>query len=166
MFDINYVELFRGIPPQVATMLIAMLPIAELRLAIPTAVAGYDMTIAQAYFWSVIGNLIPVMALVFFLEKVSTFLSRKYAVWDRFFKWLFARTHKRAKDKIEKYGPWGLFFFVAIPLPVTGGWTGAVAAFIFGIKKRQSMPAIFLGILAAGVIVSILTVMGVNFLTK
>jgi uncharacterized membrane protein len=91
------------------------------------------------------------------LDRVSKWLSSRYGFWKRFFDWLFERTRRKARDKIEKYGAWGLFVLVAIPLPVTGGWTGALAAFLFGIEKKKAIPVICLGIMAAGVIVTLLT---------
>jgi uncharacterized membrane protein len=116
------------------------------------------MTMTETFVWSVLGNIVPVIILVFFLEKVTGFLMKHFDFWRKFFEWLFERTRRRAGDKIEKYGDWGLFFLVAIPLPVTGGWTGSLAAFLFGIKKKKSIPIISLGIVTAGIIVTILTI--------
>lgn len=152
------VDFFNGIPPEIATGLIAMTPIFELRAALPIAITVYDMAIPEAYFWSVIGNIIPTIVIIFFLESVSTWLSKHSKFWHKFFVWLFERTRKKTKDKIEKYGAWGLFFLVAIPLPVTGGWTGALTAFIFGIERKKSIPVISLGIMTAGVIVTLITI--------
>ena len=163
MFDINVaVEALKGIPPQISTVIIGMTPIFELRGAIPVAIGVYKMSIPAAYFWAVLGNIIPAIIIVFFLEKVSIWLSAHFSTFRKFFDWLFERTRRKASDKIEKYGPWGLFILVAIPLPVTGGWTGALAAFLFGIEKRKSIPIISLGIMAAGVIVTLLTVGVIN----
>lgn len=156
--DVNQaVELLKGVPSQISVMIIGMTPIFELRGAIPVAIGAYKMSIAGAYFWSVLGNMIPVIALVYFLEVVSNWLSKNFIVWKKFFDWLFERTRRKAADKIKKYGSWGLFFLVAIPLPVTGGWTGAAAAFVFGLNKLKSIGVIFAGILTAGIIVTLLT---------
>lgn len=152
------VEFLKGVPPEISTMIISMTPIFELRGAIPVGIGAYKMTVAETFIWSVLGNIVPVVVLVFFLEKVTGFLMKHFKFWRRFFEWLFERTRRRAGDKIDKYGDWGLFFLVAIPLPVTGGWTGSLAAFLFGIKKKKSIPIISLGIVAAGVIVTILTI--------
>ncbi len=152
-----YLELFRGIPPELATLIVSMLPISELRGAIPLAITGYKMNAFAAFFWAVLGNIIPPIFFVFFLEKISDFLSKKYVFWKKFFTWLFERTRRRANGKMEKYGIWGLFFLVAIPLPMTGGWTGALAAFLFGIEKRKAIPIIIIGIVTAGIVVTIFT---------
>ena len=159
MVDVSIAtETLKGIPPQIATMIIGMTPIFELRGSIPVAIGVYKMSVLSAYFWSVVGNIIPAILIVFLLDKVVKILSQRFDFFDKFFQWLFDRTRKRAKDKIEKYGPWGLFVLVAIPLPVTGGWTGALAAFLFGIERKKSIPIIALGIMAAGIIVTLLTV--------
>jgi uncharacterized membrane protein len=159
IIDVNQaVELLKGVPAQISVMIIGMTPIFELRGAIPVALGAYKMTILEAYFWAVLGNIIPVIFWVFFLEKISNWLMKNFKFWDKFFNWLFERTRKKANDKIAKYGDWGLFFLVAIPLPITGGWTGALTAFLFGIKKIKAIGIIFSGVLAAGLIVTLLTI--------
>ena len=155
--EIDYVEIFKNFPPNLATMFISILPISELRGAIPVAIGVYNMDPLSALFWAVLGNIIPPILIIFFLDKVANFLSRHFVVWKKFFDWLFERTRKRAEEKVKKYGSWGLFFLVAIPLPMTGGWTGALAAFLFGIDKKKSIPVIILGIITAGVIITLLT---------
>lgn len=151
------VELLDGIPSEIVTMIIAMTPIFELRGSIPMAITVLEMNPFMAYFWSVLGNILPMVIIVFFLETVANFLSERFIFWKKFFDWLFARTRKKVHKQIEKYGDWGLFFLVAIPLPITGGWTGALAAFLFGIKRTKAVLIISLGIMTAGVIVSLLT---------
>jgi uncharacterized membrane protein len=159
IIDVNQaVELLKGVPSQISVMIIGMTPIFELRGAIPVALGAYKMTILEAYFWAVSGNIIPVIFWVFFLEKISNWLMKNFKFWDKFFNWLFERTRKKANDKIAKYGDWGLFFLVAIPLPITGGWTGALTAFLFGIKKIKAIGIIFSGVLTAGLIVTLLTI--------
>jgi uncharacterized membrane protein len=157
------VALLEGVPKEISTMIIAMTPIFELRGSIPVAITVFGMNPFMAYLWSVLGNILPVILLVFFLEKVTLFLSSRFEFWRKFFDWLFARTRKRVHKQIEKYGDWGLFFFVAIPLPITGGWSGALAAFLFGIGKIKAIFVIFLGIMTAGIIVSLLTLGVIKF---
>jgi len=138
---------------ELSTVFIAMLPISELRGAIPYAL-GSGLGWQQAFFWAVLGNAIPVAPLLLFLEPISTFLSRRFPVFQRFFLWLFARTRRRGRV-VERYEALGLAIFVAIPLPVTGAWTGTVAAFLFGIRFRYALPAILVGILTAGIVVTL-----------
>jgi len=102
--------------------------------------------------------MIPIPFILLFLGPVSRFLMR-FPVGKRFFDWLFARTRKKTAE-IEKYETLGLTVFVAIPLPATGGWTGAMAAFLLGMKFNHSMWSIFLGVVIAGVIMTVLSLMG------
>ena len=144
---------FAGVLEILWVILTAMTPISELRGAIPLALFKLGMSPVQAYIYSVIGNMLPVIPLLLFLEPVSNWL-RRYRSFDRFFDWLFART-RRYNDRMEKYGALGLFSFVAIPLPMTGAWTGCAAAFVFGIRFKYAFPTILAGVLVAGVIVTL-----------
>ncbi|MFQ6120637.1 MAG: COG2426 family protein [Methanosarcinales archaeon] len=146
------------IPTWLYVIILAMLPISELRGAIPIAIS-FGINPIKTYFLAVIGNIIPVIPLLLFLDPVSNYL-RRYNIWDRFFTWLFTRTHRNHSERFEKYGTIALTIFVAIPLPVTGAWTGCAAAFVFGIKFKHALPAIILGVMIAGVIVTVITVTG------
>lgn len=155
MFNINYIQLFKSIPPEVATMIIAMLPIAELRVAIPAALGGYKLSVLSAFFWSVIGNSVPAIIILKYIGPVSDWLSEKSSIMKKFFEWLFSRTRYKFNEKYQKYGALALVLFVAIPLPVTGAWTGSLAAFLFGIPPRRAFWLILAGIVIAGIIVTI-----------
>ena len=147
-----------GLPMEVIIFLFAMTPIFELRGAIPVAaIFGVNIAIWKIYLIAVIGNMIPVLPILLLLEPVSNFLSEHSKIFDRFFEWLFNRTKRKIESKIEKYGALGLMVFVAIPLPVTGAWTGCIAAFLFGIRPRYAFPAILAGVMIAGVVVSVVT---------
>ena len=146
-----------NLPPELTVLLIATLPIFELRGAIPVGLTVFNMSIPKAYLLGVAGNLVPVPFLLVLLGKTSSYLSRKHRVFERFFTWLFQRTRRKVEDKYEKYGALALVPFVAIPLPVTGAWTGCAAAWVFGIKFKHAFPAILLGILISGTIVTTLT---------
>ena len=141
----------------IQTFLLAMTPIGELRAAIPVGVAVYKLHWLAAYFISVIGNLIPVIVLLLFLEPVTSWLSRHFKICDRFFSWLFARTRRRAENSIKNRGLLALILFVAIPLPITGAWTGSIIAFLCKIPRRRAFLAITAGVAIAGVIVSLIT---------
>jgi len=150
----GYVEFFQEyLPREVVVMIVSMLPISELRGAIPLGIEFFKMTTASAFFWSVLGNIIPPVFLILFLEKTAEFLSKRSIFFKNFFNWLFERTRKKAEDKIKRFGYWGLFILVAIPLPMTGAWTGSIAAFLMGLNKKIAIPVIFLGIITAGVAV-------------
>jgi uncharacterized membrane protein len=151
MTDITW---FNTLPNELVVFLMAMLPILELRGAIPWAFKfAPDMPLVTMYLVAVIGNFAPVIPILLFLGPVSDYL-RKVPIFDKFFTWLFARTRRRGK-LIERYEAIGLTMFVAVPLPVTGAWTGALAAFIFGVRLRYAIPCILLGIMIAGVVVTL-----------
>ncbi len=158
IFDINYVELFKNIPPELSVLIISMLPIAELRVAIPIALGAYKLNIFAAYIFSVLGNIVPIFFILYFIDPVSKYLMGKFKIFNRFFTWLFERTRIKFTKKSVKYGGIiALVLFVAVPLPVTGAWTGSLAAFLFQIPKRYAIPAIIGGVMIAGIIVSIIT---------
>ena len=166
--DSTLIQIFGSIPPWLAVIIIAALPVAELRLAIPIAILkppyGFGFDPFTAVVLSVIGNMIPVIPLLLFLEPVSNFL-RRWKMGDDFFTWLFARTHRKHSAEFEKYGSIGLAIFVGIPLPATGAWTGCAAAFVFGFKFFNAFLAILAGVIIAGIAVTILTITGVNTLS-
>ncbi len=149
------VQALPGTPAEVLTLILAAMPVSELRGAIPFAVLVGGMSWPTAYVLSVLGNLIPVPFLLMGLEPVSGWL-RRWKWWDRFFNWLFERTRRRGK-LVERHKALGVMLFVAIPLPVTGAWTGCVAAFLFGVRPRIAFPAVVGGVLIAGVIVTLAT---------
>ncbi len=142
------------VPRELYTMLIAMVPISELRGAIPWALTSGGLSWGKAYLFSVLGNLLPVVPLLLFLDPVSGWLMKKSPMFQRFFHWLFTRTRRRSRV-VEKYEAFGLVIFVAIPLPITGAWTGTVAAFLFGVRFWYALPAIMGGILLAGGVVTL-----------
>lgn len=148
-----------GLPAWLITVVIAMLPVIELRGAIPVAHLVLGMPIFPAAALSVLGNLAPVAPVILFLGPASRVLAR-VPLFGRFFEWLFARTRSRS-DLVKRYQMVGLMLFVAVPLPMTGAWTGAVAAFLFGIGFWPAMLFISLGVLIAALIVTSLVLMGI-----
>lgn len=158
----------KGVSRTAAIAAISTLPIVELRGAVPAGHILYEtgsLTPAEKakrslwiYVIAVVGNMIPIPFILLLLGPVSNFLMR-FSIGKRFFEWLFARTRKKSA-KIEKYEALGLTLFVAIPLPVTGGWTGAMAAFLMGISFGKAMLYILVGVMIAGVIMTVLALLG------
>ncbi len=146
----------KGISPEWVIAIIAAMPVVELRLSIPYGIAKMGMDVKTVFLFSMIGNMIPVLPLLYLLEPISRKL-RCINACDRFFTWLFERTRKRSKV-VEKYEILGLVILVAIPLPMTGAWTGSIAAFLFGLNKKTSFWAITLGVFIAACVVTLLTV--------
>src|SRR3989338_10336782 len=132
----------KDIPKEGIVMILAALPVSELRGEIPLALY-YGMPLAKAFWLSVLGNSLIVAPALILFAPVSNVL-RKFKIWARFFDWLFERTKKNS-DSIQRYEALGLMIFVAIPLPMTGAWRGVIAASLFKIKFRYALPAILLG---------------------
>ena len=137
---------------------LAASPISELRGAIPWAIIRHDFPWYYAFLVAFIGNMLPVPFILLFLDAVASYLSR-VGVFKRFFDWLFERTRRRGKV-VERYKRIGLALFVAIPLPITGAWTGSLVAVLFGLRFRHAMLSISLGVLIAGIIVTCATILG------
>jgi len=153
----HLIELLKGLPPEEVTVLIAALPIAELRGAIPAGLA-MNLPLWHAFWWACLGNLLPVVPLLLFLNPVSAWC-RRFPFWKRFFDWLFTRTADKS-GLIQRYEALGLALFVAVPLPMTGAWTGCVAASLFKIPFRLAFLAIAAGVFLAGLLVSLLVYTG------
>lgn len=153
----NVTAFFHSFPPEIATVLIAMLPIGELRVSIPVALTVYHLPLISAFVYSLIGNVIPIIFLLWLLGPFSGYVMQRFLVARRFFEWLFERTRHKFAGQYAIWGAIALVVFVAIPLPGTGAWTGAMAAFLFGIPKKQAFLLVTLGTVLAGVIVTMVT---------
>ncbi len=134
-----------------------MTPIGELRLAIPLGIAFYNLVWWQAFLVAVLGNITAVLFIFLLLEPIS-----KLRLLKPIFSWLFKYTRDKHTDRVFNKGVWALFFFTAIPLPITGGWTASLVAFVFDLPVRRSLIVICLGILTAGVAVLSLTLSGIE----
>jgi len=147
----------KGLPQEYIVVILGSLPIVELRGAIPLGLS-FGMPLSKAFMLSVLGNALPIAPALFLLEPVSNRL-RRLKLFACFFDWFFERTKKKA-DAIQKYQALGLAVFVAIPLPMTGAWSGVVAASLFKIRFRYAFLAILAGVIAAGLIVAGLCAVG------
>lgn len=148
----------RGLSPLMITGLISMVPIFELRGGIPIGIAVLKQHPLIVYFVAVLFNLIPIFPVLLFLNPVKR-IFEKLPVFRGFFKFL-SKKAERNKKLIEKYEELGLMLFVAIPLPVTGAWTGSLVAVLMGLKTVKSFLFIAAGVFIAGIIVTLLTVLG------
>lgn len=154
------VDWLQRLPPEVAVILMAALPIAELRGAVPLGLA-LKLDPMRVFVLAFIGNLLPILPILWWLEPISASL-RRFPLWRRFFDWLFARARQKGGDLIQRYEAIGLAIFVGIPLPMTGAWTGAIVALLFGLKRRYALAAIAAGVLLADLIVMALCLAGVQ----
>lgn len=139
-----------------AVFFTSWLPFIELRGAIPLGIS-LGISPVKVFLLGVIGNAVPVIPLLFLLNPVREFLITHSRLMARFFTWLYERTIRKS-DKVEKYGALGLILFTAVPFPTTGAWTASLAAVIFKIKFKYAFPAIMLGIVLAGIIVTLTSI--------
>lgn len=144
-----------NIPKPLIVILISMLPIVELRGAIPVAIGLLGMSWWESLIFAILGNMIPIPFVLLFMEKI-TILLNKWSFTERILKKVFARTRSKSKV-IERYQEIGLTLFIAIPLPITGAWTGSLAAYIFGLKFWKSLLCALAGVTIAGVIMTLLS---------
>ena len=145
----------QGIPKPLIVILISMLPIVELRGAIPVAIGLLGMGWGESLIYAIIGNMIPIPFVLLFMDKITIQLN-KWSFTKELLAKIFARTRSKSKV-IERYEEIGLTLFVAIPLPITGAWTGSLAAYIFGLKFWKSLLCALAGVTIAGVIMTFLS---------
>jgi len=149
------------------SIILSMLPIAELRGGIPYALAN-DINPVTAYLMCCAANILAFPIVYFFMGFFHD-LFHKMEWYANLFEKIVVRTRNKVGDNLEKWGFWGLMVFVMIPLPVTGAYTGSFAAWVFGIEKRKGFLAVSLGVLIAGLIVSAIFLSGAelfSFLLK
>lgn len=137
---------------EVALFIISMIPLIELRGAVILG-AALDMNWIVVLVVSVIGNMVPIPFLLLFGRKILDWL-KTIPFSSKMAHWYEEKLVKKA-DQINRYAKWGLFLFVAIPLPGTGAWSGVLAATFLNMKMRQALPMIFFGVLVAGIIMVI-----------
>ncbi len=135
----------------IATFVISMLPVVELRGGLPYGV-GFGLKPLEAFVAAFLGNILPIPFLLLLLEGFLKWLKKREGIFTKFALWLENKAYKNKKT-IEKYAAFGLFVLVAIPLPGTGAWTGAIVATVLGMNKKVAFPMICLGVIAAGIIV-------------
>ncbi|HPR18087.1 MAG TPA: small multi-drug export protein [Candidatus Cloacimonadota bacterium] len=144
-----------AVSSEVKVFLISMLPIFELRGAIPVGVLSYHLPYWKVIPLALAGNMVPIFLILLFFDLITK-LCFKYKFSRKILEGIFQRTRSKSAV-VEKYKEVGLMLFVAIPLPVTGAWTGSLAAYLMGLSFGKSILFIFLGVCIAAVIVSFLT---------
>jgi len=139
----------------IMTFLISMIPVIELRGAIPIAVAN-GLEFPVAIIVSFLGNIVPVPFIIIFIRKIFAWMRKISPKLDKLVFGLEKRAEKKS-DVVLKYAFWGLFILVAIPLPGTGAWTGALVAAMLNMRLKSAFPAIALGVATAGALVAFIT---------
>lgn len=136
------------------TLFIGMLPVLEIRGAIPVGVAA-GMDPWSAFFVGFVGNMLPVPFLILLTRKIIEWM-KKHHILDKLTSFLERKGSQKAQT-VQKYSFWGLFILVAIPLPGTGAWTGALVASLLDMRLKRALPAIAMGVIVAGLIVLLAT---------
>lgn len=149
----------------VFTVLVSMIPIVELRGAIPFGVATLGLPYGVAFVAAIIGNMIPVPFIVVYIRRIFFWMRRHLPRLNSLVDKMEKKAHLKGQ-KVTRYKYLGLMIFVAIPLPGTGAWTGALAAAFLDMPLRKALPSIFAGVLLAGCIMSLLTAFGVNLFSS
>lgn len=136
---------------------ISMVPLVELRAAVPIAISSYGLPVIPSYVICVIGNMLPVPVIFFFARKVLEWGADK-PITGKFFTFCLEKGHKGGEKLKEKAGRglyFALFLFVGIPLPGTGAWTGTLAASLLDMDFKKSIAAVMSGVILAGVIMGV-----------
>lgn len=139
-------------------ILLSLLPISELRGGIPLAIA-YHFTPLAAFLICTLVNIIIIPIVFIFLETLNR-LFLEIPAYDRFFHKTLERVRHKIHKKVEKYGYLGLMIFVAIPIPGTGAYTGTLGAWALGMSKKKAFAYISLGVIIAGIIVTLVSYYG------
>ncbi len=142
------------IPEELIAFVVSLCPVLECRGGM-IAARLMEIPFIKAFLICYLGNMLPIPFIILFIRKIFEFL-RRFKFFSKIVEKLEAKTEKN-KEKVLKYEAWGLLLFVAIPLPGTGGWTGALMAALLDIRMKKSLPIIALGVLIAGFIMSALT---------
>ncbi len=142
------------VPEELVAFVISLMPVLECRGGM-IAARLMEIPFVKAFLICYLGNMLPIPFIILFIRKIFDFL-RRYSFFEKIIVKLEAKT-ERNKEKVLRYESWGLLIFVAIPLPGTGGWTGALMAGLLDMRFKRSLPIIALGVLIAGFIMSGLT---------
>lgn len=149
MLDFLFKSLFGKM---IITFLVSMVPVIELRGAIPIA-TGMGLSPWVAIPIAIVGNLLPVPFIIVFIKRIFAWMRKVSPKLNRVVDKMEAKAEKN-KEKVLKYAFWGLVLFVAIPLPGTGAWTGALVAAMLDMPLKKAFPSVVIGVLGAGIIIS------------
>lgn len=153
-----------SIPSELIIAVLSAVPIIELRGAIPLAMTIHGMSWLSAFVWSLVGNILIAVLLLVSLRRLFEWSSHRWYRLNRLLVWASKRAHRNHSERVERLEGLALFLIVAIPLPLTGAWTGALIATVMGFSVRRSLFPIIAGVIVAGVIVTALTTGIINLL--
>ena len=138
-----------------ATFFLSMLPVGELRAGLPYGIA-LGLEYPLALMAALLGNMIPVPFIIVYIKRIFEWMRRHMPRMNALVTKLENRAHLKG-ETVEKYGHWGLLIFVAIPLPGTGAWTGALIAALLNIRTSKAVPVILIGVCIAAAIMTLIT---------
>ena len=154
MFVVDHLS---NLSHQFATFLLAMIPVSEYRVAFPVALEIYGLSFWTAFTLTVLGSLLPAFLILILIDPFVRWAKRHSRPITNFFGWLFEHTRSRHGRKFEIYKDLVLILLVAIPIPLTGVYTGSLAAYIFGIPLKRAFPLIFGSVILGTLIIAGLT---------
>ncbi len=155
-----------GLPPLAVIFIISMIPVLELRGGL-LAAALLDIPMWTAIGFCILGNILPIPFILLFIEKLLSWAEQcKIGFLRKFALWLKARATGKKAQTIRQYEFIGLLLFVGIPLPGTGAWTGSMIAALLHVSRKKSVPAIFLGLIMATVIMCLISYGGLSAIAK
>ena len=155
----NYLDLLLS-NEHLKVFILSMLPITELRASIPWGIKFYTLSIAEVVMLSILGNILIGVLILYAIGPIMKFMS-KNNLFKNTLNYIFKRTKKKGK-MIYLLKFYGLILFVGIPLPLTGVWTGSLAAYLFGLSRRKSIIAIIAGVLISSFIVTSISVFSIK----
>ena len=138
------------------TMLVSMVPVIELRGGVPFGTTALGLPVGEALIAAIIGNMIPIPFIIVYIRRIFLWMRHKLPTLNRLLDSIEQKAHLKGQ-KVSKYQYIGLWIFVAIPLPGTGAWTGALVAAFLDMPLRKALPSIFLGVVTAGIIMTFAT---------
>ena len=144
-----------GIPNEIVIFIISMCPVLECRLGMVTGIGILQMPVWESFIICFIGNILPIPFILLLINKIFEWLKKIPGVQKPII-WLEQKTLKK-RDKIDKYGVWGLLLFVAIPLPGTGAWTGSLLASLLNLNRKKSFVVISMGVLIATILMLVIS---------
>ncbi|MCD6085834.1 small multi-drug export protein [bacterium] len=142
-------------PPFLLVFFLSILPISEIRGAIPIGFFYYHLSLWKVFLVALLGNVLTTLILLLFLKRISLFFKRQKNFLKNFWDLLLNHYYLKHKKTIQSLGAVALIIFVAIPLPFTGAWSGSLIAFIFNLSFKKSFFLISIGIILAGILVSL-----------
>ena len=143
--------------PYLLSFFLSMLPVTELRATVPWIILTYGDQWVALVIVAIIGNIIPGILLLWGLSYIDKIIEDRMNFVSKTYNWVINRTRHKTQDRVLKYGYFALLLFVAIPLPGTGVWTGSIAAWLFGLPKKQSLLIISGGAIIAAIIMTLLS---------